>query len=180
MYLAGKDNKMAKPDSRARRTMNDDIKTNPVFAKKVIDYLTPQFKLTDKFLEPCKGDGAFYDHMPSNKDWCEIDEGRDFLEYDGYADWIITNFPWSGKVLRPLVRKACAISDNVVHLIRCHNVIGTVARHKDFLDEGHTIKEIILVPWQDTFINKSNEGFALMVIHTQKGWTGGTTWTYWI
>ena len=180
MYLAGKDNKMNKPNSRARRTMNDDIKTNPIFAKKVIDYFSPQFKKSDTFMEPCRGDGAFYDNLPELKDWCEIDEGKDFLEYDCKCDWIITNFPWSGKILRPLVRKACNVSNNVVHLIRCHNVIGTVARHKDFLNEGHTIKEIIIVPWQDTFINKANEGFALMVTHTKKNYKGDCKWTYWI
>ena len=179
MFLAGKDNKMSKPNSRARRTMNDEIKTNPIFAKKIIDYFSVQFKPNDKFLEPCRGDEAFYQHLPANKEWCEITEGKDFLEYEGRVQWIITNFPWSGKILRPLVRKSCQVSDNLVHLIRCHNIIGTVARHKDFRNENHFIKEIIIVPWQDSFINKSNEGFALMVIHTQKNYLGDCKWTYW-
>ena len=160
-----------------KRTLNDNVRTNPEFAKKIIDY----FKPTGFCMEPCKGDGAFYDNLPSPKDWCEITQGRDFLSYEPEqnVDWIITNFPWSGKALRPLVRKACKISDNVVHLIRLHNVFGTNARHKDFLNEGHTLKEIIIAPWQDSFINKASEGFCLCVIHTQKNYTGDCKWTYW-
>ena len=179
MFLAGKDNNMNTPDARKRRTMNDIIYTNPDFAKKIIDYFQP----SGFCVEPCKGESeSFYQHLPEPKDWCELAEGKDFLIYEPpqHVDWIITNFPWSGKALRPMVRQACKISDNVVHLIRLHNVFGTFARHKDFRDEGHRLKEIIIVPWKDSFINKAPEGFVLCVIHTQKNYTGDCKWTYWI
>ena len=50
----------------------------------------------DKVLEPFKGEGAFYDNLPSfvEKDWCEIVEGRDYKNYDKEIDWVITNPPF--------------------------------------------------------------------------------------
>ena len=51
----------------------------------------------DILLEPFMGDGAFYNHFPEEniKDWCEITKGRDFLEYEGVCDIIITNPPYA-------------------------------------------------------------------------------------
>lgn len=50
----------------------------------------------DKVLEPFKGEGAFYDNFPNDviKDWCEIKEGRDYINYNGDIDWVITNPPF--------------------------------------------------------------------------------------
>lgn len=35
----------------------------------------------DVLLEPFKGGGSFYDNFPEQnpKDWCEIDDGKDFF-----------------------------------------------------------------------------------------------------
>ena len=51
----------------------------------------------DKVLEPFKGEGNFYNNFPDfvEKDWCEIEEGRDYKDYDKPIDWIITNPPFS-------------------------------------------------------------------------------------
>ena len=50
----------------------------------------------DKVLEPFKGEGNFYNHLPDfvKKDWCEIEEGRDFQEYAEEFDWVISNPPF--------------------------------------------------------------------------------------
>jgi hypothetical protein len=50
----------------------------------------------DKVLEAFKGEGSFYNNFPSNveKDWCEIQEGRDYKDYDKEIDWVITNPPF--------------------------------------------------------------------------------------
>jgi len=40
------------------------------------------FNKNDYTLEPCKANGNFYDIIPYKKDWCEIDNGRDFFNYD--------------------------------------------------------------------------------------------------
>jgi hypothetical protein len=50
----------------------------------------------DIVLEPFKGEGAFYDNFPNNitKEWCEIEEGRDFKSHTENVDWVISNPPF--------------------------------------------------------------------------------------
>jgi hypothetical protein len=50
----------------------------------------------DVLYEPFRGEGAFYNHFPpaNKKDWSEIVEGRDFKDYTGEYDWVITNPPY--------------------------------------------------------------------------------------
>jgi hypothetical protein len=52
---------------------------------------------TDRLYEPFRGEGAFYNSFPASnpKDWTEITEGRDYKEYTGEYDWVITNPPFS-------------------------------------------------------------------------------------
>ena len=47
-------------------------------------------------LEPFRGHGNFYNNLPGSirKDWCEMKEGRDFFQYEGQPDTIITNPPF--------------------------------------------------------------------------------------
>jgi hypothetical protein len=50
----------------------------------------------DKIYEPFKGEGSFYNSFPTvnPKDWSEIEQGRDFKDYTGDYDWVITNPPF--------------------------------------------------------------------------------------
>lgn len=50
----------------------------------------------DKVFEPFRGEGAFYNSFPDfvEKDWTEITEGRDYKDYTGDIDWVITNPPF--------------------------------------------------------------------------------------
>jgi hypothetical protein len=50
----------------------------------------------DIVLEPFKGEGSFYNNFPTNvkKEWCEIEEGKDYKDYTGSIDWIISNPPF--------------------------------------------------------------------------------------
>lgn len=164
------------------KARNNSIKTNPDFAKKIVDHFSQQFQIGDTFLEPCRGDGAFYDLLPSPKSWCEIDKGRDFLTYDFKEktfDWCITNLPWSAKPGRYLAQRSYQICSNVVQVIRLQNIFGIVCRMHDYLDHNHYPKEIIIAPWKGSFIGKRPEGFSLMVLHTQKDYTGDCKFTYW-
>lgn len=49
----------------------------------------------DLCLDPFKGQGAFFNNLPSPSVWCEIEEGRDFFDFDSQVDWIISNPPFS-------------------------------------------------------------------------------------
>ena len=74
-------------------TANDKIYTPIETAKDIIS----KFNLFGTVLDPFKGNGAFYDNLPETveKDWCEIDLGRDFFDYNKKVDWIISNPPYS-------------------------------------------------------------------------------------
>jgi len=70
------------------------VMTNPDMAKYLIGLI--DFKNGDIVIEPCRGDGAFYNNLPDNvvKEWCEINEGKDFLEYQGEVDICLSNPPF--------------------------------------------------------------------------------------
>jgi hypothetical protein len=50
----------------------------------------------DRVIEPFKGEGAFYNNFPAyvNKDWAELEQGKDYRELTGEYDWVITNPPF--------------------------------------------------------------------------------------
>jgi len=162
--------------------MKDNVYTDPALAKRIVQHFQP----SGLCLDPCRGTGAFYNAMPINSEWCEIDDGVDFLTYEKQVDWIITNPPFSGKLYRAISQRAFRLSNNVVFLCRFDLALGiSLARHQDFLQAGHSIKEIIMLPFNDAkFIDQNNEtvksGFPLSAIHWQKNYDGETKWRYWI
>lgn len=79
---------------RERKHANDRIYTPLQVAKDMIDLC--EIQPTDKVLDPSKGGGVFFDNLPDcKKDWCEIDEGKDFFDYNKNVDIIIGNPPYS-------------------------------------------------------------------------------------
>jgi len=54
------------------------------------------FEDNDKVLEPFKGEGAFYNNLPTTiiKNWTEIEEGKDFNDFNEEIDWVISNPPF--------------------------------------------------------------------------------------
>jgi len=69
----------------------DIVYTPDNVAQEIIQWLQP----SGLCLDPCRGDGAFYRHLPEGSDWCEIEAGRNFFDYDKKVDWIIGNPPYS-------------------------------------------------------------------------------------
>jgi hypothetical protein len=74
---------------------NDVFYTPPELAKDTIS-LVPLVP-GDVVLDPFFGKGVFYDHYPDfvQKEWCEIELGRDFFDFEGEVDWVISNPPFS-------------------------------------------------------------------------------------
>lgn len=96
---------------------NDIVFTPDRISKSIIDFLQPN----GFCLDPCKGDGAFYRHFPtSDKDWCEIKEGRDFFDYTNKVNWIIGNPPYS--IFEKFLEKAFEIADNVAYLVPTNKI----------------------------------------------------------
>jgi len=155
---------------------NDRVYTPPELARQIVRH----FDALGKRLDPCRGKGAFEKAMVEHSvfgfvEWCEIDEGVDFLAIDitEHYDWVITNPPWSQ--LRAFLKKSMEVSDNVVFLCLV-NAFFMKARQQDMKDAGFGMKEILFVPtppkpWPQT-------GFSLGAVHIQKGYSGPVAFSH--
>ena len=110
-----------KPNKTGVATANDVVMTLQASAEQIMNHYKPQGSI----LEPCKGTGVFYNLMDTNqRDWCEIDEGRDFFEYDKKVDWIITNPPFS--IFDEFLKKSFEVADNVVFFCPLNKVFKSM------------------------------------------------------
>ena len=145
----------------------DIVYTPEPLAIDIINHYNP----TGYVLDPCKGDGAFYDNIKTTtKDWCELALGRDFFDYHTHVDWIITNPPWS--LMRQFLQHGMSIADNIVYLTSI-NHYTTKRRLKDMKEMGFGVKEFYCVdtpakPWPQS-------GFQLAAVHTKRGYDGPIT-----
>lgn len=73
---------------------NNIVYTKPEMAKYLLSLI--KFKKGDVVIEPCRGKGAFYDNFPKNvkKVYCELEEGKDYLKYNGMVDITVSNPPF--------------------------------------------------------------------------------------
>lgn len=143
---------------------SDDVVYTPrSLAKRIITHFNP----SGLVLDPCKGDGAFFDQIyVQEKDWCEVSQGRDFFEYNRRVDWIISNPPYS--LFRKFLLHSMDLAKNIVYLITVNHV-WTKARMRDIKEKGFGIKEIYCV---DTPKNFPPSGFQYGAVHFRKGWKG--------
>lgn len=114
---------------------NDIVMTPDWLAEDVMRYFPWQGRL----MEPCRGDGAFYNLMPAGSVWGEIREGRDFLTYKGRVDWIITNPPYS--TFDAFLTQALTVADNVVVVIPVNKLLSSYKKMRQVMDWGG-IREI--------------------------------------
>lgn len=130
--------------SMVTKSGNDRIYTPDYLAKHIVEH----FKPIGKILEPCCGDGAFLKYMPT-AEWCEIEKGKDFFEYNKKVDWIITNPPYSK--YRDFLRHSFELANNVIFL-QFVNAFFMKARVRLMKGYGFEIKEILYLdtppkPW---------------------------------
>lgn len=173
----------ASAKERAANPERDDVMTPRDLAVAILIH----FKPTGHFLDPCCGDGAFFNQVigVESADYCEIKKGRDFLEYDFpdgprdrfgeiRYDWIITNPPFS--VLRAFLQRSMQLADNVVFLCNLNAIIGLKARLRDVREEGFGVKEILLVDTPPVSAGWAQSGFQLAATHLQRGYRGDVKW----
>ena len=81
--------------NKTKISSNDKFYTPLSVALRMIEMC--ELKPNDKVLDPSLGGGIFYDNFPDycEKDWCEIEKGKDFFEYTDKVDCIIGNPPYS-------------------------------------------------------------------------------------
>jgi len=104
-------NMFVKPNKSGKQNQTDKIMTNEKVAIKIIKHFQP----TGLVLEPARGTGNFYNNFNKQKDWCEIDEEKDFFDYNKKVNWIITNPPYS--IYDNFLLKCFEVADNVVLLV---------------------------------------------------------------
>lgn len=120
----------------AKRRANDSYQTPVSCIKKLLPYI--DLSNINRFLEPCRGKGNIYDLIPAkHKDYCEIREGRDYLDtrFRKRFDLIITNPPFS--MWRPFLQKSLSEADTVIYLLRL-NVLGSgkTTRRAEFWNQN--------------------------------------------
>jgi transcriptional regulator with XRE-family HTH domain len=143
---------------------SDIVYTPRSLAQAVISH----FPLSGAVLDPCRGGGAFFDQFPSHVNglWCEIGQGRDFLNWQAPVQWIVTNPPWSK--FRSFLVHGMKVSENIVFLA-AFNHFGTKARQADIRNHGFGIRSVLFVPTPKSF---PQSGLQLCAMWLQRGWKG--------
>ena len=78
---------------KSRANANDRIYTPPQVADLMLKFC--DYKEGQLVLECCSGNGDIYEKLKEPKEYCEIDEDRDFFDYCGFVDIIISSPPYS-------------------------------------------------------------------------------------
>jgi len=151
---------------------NDLVMTPRNVAKTMIDFY--DVKSDDKVLDPCRGEGAFYDQYPMcEKEWCEINEGRDFFEWDEKVDWIITNPPYS--IFPQFMEKCFDVADNVALLIPLSKLVSSLSRIKSVMDYGGIVSIRVIGASRCGF----PFGFPAAAVHMKRDYDGETVFEMW-
>ena len=78
----------------------------------VAEDLVNHFNPIGNVLEPCYGTGNIHKFLPEGSDFCEIEMGKDFYQYEKRVDWILTNPPYSH--FSKFIKYGMSISENSV------------------------------------------------------------------
>ena len=89
--------------------------------------------------EPCKGDGrivSFLENKGIETSWSEIQEDKDYFEWNGEVDLILTNPPFS--LAKEFIEHSMSCSTTVIMLLRI-NFLGAQSRYdfwQQFVPDG--------------------------------------------
>lgn len=157
----------AKANRSGKATASDSVMTPPHIARLVVEH----FKPSGAILEPCKGTGNFLAELPG-ADWCEITEGRDFFNYKGKVDYIITNPPYS--IYDSFLEKCFEVADNVILLVPIQKAFKSM-KNQRLVDEYGGLKEIFIIGGGGAC--GFAFGFLTGCLHYQRGYKGPITRT---
>ena len=147
----------------------DRVYTPDWVAKDMVEHFRPQGRV----LEPCRGDGVFMRYLPADTLWCEVDEGRDFFEWQDPVDWVVGNPPYS--LTREWFKHSYRISKDIVYLVPMRNVFSGYG----FLREIHGYGGIVEMRLYGT---GGKLGFpmgnAVGAMHLRRDHRGSTAMTF--
>lgn len=144
---------------------SDVVYTPNLVSKQIIDFLKP----SGLILDPCKGDGAFFDFLPKGSLYCELQEGKDFFDFTDKVDWIIGNPPYS--IFEQFLKHSFELSNNVSYLVPTNKVFQRQLI-MDRISKYGGLKSII-VYGSGTLINFPF-GFSVGNFHFEKDYKGKT------
>ena len=139
---------------KGRKTAKDIFITPLELAKRHIDMI--DCLPYDKWLDCCKNDGSYYNQFPTNnKDYCEILEEKDFLEYKGHVDIICSNPPYS--IIDEWLTKSIELNPRIIsYLLGIHNL---TAKRMEWLQKaGYGLTKITMCKIQEWY------GMSIMVV----------------
>ena len=153
-------------DARA----TDVVMTPDVIAADVVRHFRP----AGRMLDPCRGAGAFWKHMPG-AEWCECREGRDFFAWHEKVDWIVSNPPYSN--FGAWMRHSLEIADNIVYLIPVAKMFSVEARMREVFAWGGIVEA--------RYYGKGTDmgfpfGFPCGAVYVRVGYRGPMAWTFYI
>ena len=165
-------------DANINLTANDVVYTPREIARQMIAFY--DLKEDDRILDPCAGDGAFFDQYPKHilaKYRMEITEGLDFFDWDVSSspkiDWIITNPPYS--IYEEFCQKAFEVADNVCFLVPLSKVVSSLGRIQSIMDYGGFVSIHIIGASKCGF----PFGFPAAAVHMKRGYEGETIIKMW-
>lgn len=155
-YIAGK---------YAHINPNDVVFTPDKLAKQIVS----MFSIKGKILEPCKGEGAFLKYLPSETDWCEIADGKNYYDYNQKVDWIVTNPPYSD--FNRFLKHSFELADNIILLVPLAKMFKSMGTIKQILSFGGIVSIHLLPASKAGF----PFGFPCGVFYLKKNYNGDTT-----
>lgn len=145
---------------------SDIVYTPEHISKQIINYLNPK----GTCLDPCKGDGAFYNFLPTkNRQYCEVREGKDFFDFKNKVDWIIGNPPYS--IFEDFLKHSFDIANNVSYLVPTNKIFQR-QKIMDMINKYGGIKSILV--YGSGQLIGFPFGFSVGNFHFQKQYKGST------
>lgn len=151
---------------------SDYVMTPEWCAKDMIQYFNP----IGKILDPCRGlNKVFHNLLPIGTDYCEIQEGINFFDYDKQVDWIVGNPPYS--IFNDWMEKSFEISENILYLVPTFKIFNALGLCRMYKDKGW-IKHI---RFYDTGKNiEWSRSRPIVAVHFQQNYVGDTSWSHFI
>lgn len=143
-YKSGTDDKLSKQVEKDPSI----VMTKPEMAKYLISTIT--FNEGDVVMEPCLGDGAFFNNLPLyvSKKYCEINLGIDYLECKENVDITLSNPPFvPRKLFWDFMVKAMDTTKREIYwLINISSLnVFTPKRLNQMMDKGWYIQNFHIV-----------------------------------
>lgn len=145
---------------------SDIVYTPEWLAKGTINFLNP----LGIVLDPCKGEGVYYNNFPGEKDWCEIRQGKDFFEYQQKVDWIISNPPYS--IFLRFLQHSVTLANDISFLVPINKVFQS-QKVMNCINEYGGIKSIFIIGDARQYLGFPF-GYSVANFHFQKGYKGQT------